>query len=109
MEAPGSLEETRRGVAKLVVAESGHPLQASKIAGTMASKARAGWEKIKRLMEGKRVVSRDEDGMVLVKGGEAGTEAEQLEKAEWDEEVMGGIVEVEEEEGSDGRSERWRK
>jgi hypothetical protein len=99
------MEETRRGVAKLVVADGGQPSQASKIVGTMTSKARAGWEKIKRLMEGKRVVSRDDDGMVLMDGEELGAEEGLLEKAEWDEEVMGGVVEVKEEVRSEDRTE----
>ncbi len=68
-----------------------------------------GWERVKRLMEGKRLVSRDDDGMVLMDGGDLEVEEGILEKAEWDEKVMGGLIEVEEESRSEDRTEEMEE
>ncbi len=59
------VEETRRGVAKMAVEDGGHSNTASSLIGTMAGKARNGWEKVEKMLEGKRVIR---------KGSDSGTE-----------------------------------
>ncbi len=56
MEEPRRMEETRRGVAKMAVDESGYSKTASNMIEMVAGKAKNGWEKVKRMMEGKKVV-----------------------------------------------------
>ncbi len=56
MEEPRRMEETRRGVAKMAVDESGYGKTASHMIEMMAGKAKNGWEKVKRMMKGKKVV-----------------------------------------------------
>jgi hypothetical protein len=55
MEEPKRVEETRGGVAMMAVEETGYGTTASKMIGLMAGKAKSGWEKVKRMMEGKRM------------------------------------------------------
>ncbi len=66
IEEPKRVEETRRGVAKMAVDESGYGKTASNMLEAMAGKARSGWEKVKRMMEGKKVVRMDGGGGKLV-------------------------------------------
>jgi hypothetical protein len=93
MGEPVQAEETRRGVAKMAVEESSTNTQASRLIGAMA-----GWEKVKRLLDGKKIMVKGNRGTLVVVDEETQEEEEGLsEKAEWDEEVMGGTVVVEDE------------
>jgi hypothetical protein len=107
MEEPKRVEETRRGVAMMAVEEAGHGKTASNMIGLMAGKAKSGWEKVKHMMEGKRMARMDGgSGRLVVSEGDRKAEAVST-RMEWDEEIMGGTVEVEEEvEGEDDRKDR---
>ncbi len=90
------MEETRRGVAKMAVDESGHEKTASTMLGVMAEKAKNGWEKVKKLMEGKKVVRMaGEGGKIMVVKQTDRLEEAVTSKSEWDEDIMGGTVEIE--------------
>ncbi len=67
---PLRVEETRRRVARMVVEETGQRKTASSMMDTVAGKAREGWAKIKKMLEGKRI-SRD-SGKLVVEGGGVG-------------------------------------
>jgi hypothetical protein len=96
MEEPKRVEETRRGVAKMAVDESGHEKTASTMLGVMAEKAKNGWEKVKKLMEGKKVVRMaGEGGKIMVVKQTDRLEEAVTSKSEWDEDIMGGTVEIE--------------
>jgi hypothetical protein len=107
---PLRVEETRRRVARMVVEESGQRKMASSMLDTVADKAREGWTKIKKMLEGKRI-SGDSGKLVVEEGGGR----ESLDKnSEWEEEVMGGTVEVEVEEeselqGDEESMDGWKK
>ncbi len=97
------VEETRRRVARMVVEETGHRKTASNMVDTVAGKAREGWAKIKKMLEGKRI--RRDSGKLFVE--EKGSKETPDRNSEWEEEVMGGTVEVEveEESGEQGEDE----
>jgi hypothetical protein len=65
---PLRVEETRRRVARMVVEETGQQKMASSMMDTVAGKAREGWAKIKKMLEGKRI-SRDSGKLVVEEGG----------------------------------------
>jgi hypothetical protein len=102
------------------VKEGGHSNTASSLIGMMAGKARNGWEKVKKMVEGKRVIRKEIDsGTVLIVEKTGKVEEELSMRMEWDEEEMGGTVEIEEvsevdeddgrrgKEGSLGSGEAW--
>jgi hypothetical protein len=67
----------------------------------MAGKAKSGWEKVKRMMEGKKMARLDGGGgKLVVTEGDRMVEAVST-RMEWDEEIMGGTVEIEEEVGGE--------
>jgi hypothetical protein len=77
----GRLEETRRGVEKMAVEEqgSGTGTQASGVFGHWARKAKGGWDRVKKLLEGKKVVGRTEGEMVVLAEGQEGTVRMEME------------------------------
>ncbi len=97
MDEPKRVEETRRGVAMMAVEEPGYGKTASNVLGMMAGKAKSGWEKVKGMMEGKRMARLEGgSGSFVVSEGDKKAEAVST-RLEWDEEIMGGTVEIEEE------------
>jgi hypothetical protein len=98
----GRLEETRRGVEKMAVEEqgSGTRTQASGVLGHWARKAKGGWDKVKKLLEGKKVVGRTEGEMVVLAEGQEGTV--RMEMEDWREGTEEDTVTVTIE-----REERW--
>jgi hypothetical protein len=97
-----TVERTRREVARMEVEDECTEKQASRKIGRtvdkMVSMAREEWNKIKGLLDGKRLV-RDRDGsrLLLKEKKDDKEESEEL-MDEWEEQVMGGEVEVEIEE-----------
>jgi hypothetical protein len=109
------VESTRREVARLEVDNDGGGSKASSniggVMGRMVNKAKDGWSRIKSLLEGKKLVRQDASGKLLLKEKEDyGKEREEVME-EWEEDMMGGVIEIEEEEvrsekGSDRGSDR---
>ncbi len=102
-----SVEKTRREVARLEVDSEDKGKKASSSIGEamerMVSKAKDGWGRIKSLLEGKKLVRTMENGKLLLKEKEdMGRDVEEVME-EWEEELMGGIIEVEEEEVVNGK------
>jgi hypothetical protein len=62
-EAPVRVEETRRRVEKLVVEDS---RQASGLFRSMADKAKDGWGKMRKILEGKKLVWKGSTGKLVV-------------------------------------------
>ena len=107
------LEETRRGVEKMVVEETGVRKQASGMLERLAGRAKEGWEKVKTMLEGKKVTWRGDGGMMLLeKRGVVGLEGESEDgtmrewEDEWEEDDIVTVTElgIEEEEGRDDES-----
>jgi hypothetical protein len=101
-EGSRTLENTRRGVARLEVNPEEKSPKASKsigeAVGKMVSKAKGGWSKVKSLLEGKKLVRAVGNGTLLLKEkDDTGVDMEEVME-EWEEDLMGGVVEVEEEE-----------
>ncbi len=97
-----AVESTRREVARLEMDEDSGGAKASNSIGgvmeRMVSKAKDGWSKVKGLLEGKKLVRQNANGkVVLKKEEECGKETEEVME-EWEEDKMGGVVEIEEEE-----------
>ncbi len=101
-EEPRRVEETRKGVAKMAVEEERRSNMASKLFGSMTGRAKEGWSKVKKLMEGKRVTGAENGGIVIVGEGEERDQERLDRREEWDEKVMGGTVEIEEVESETG-------
>ncbi len=85
------VEETRRKVEKMAVDESA---QASGLMRNMTEKARGGWEKMKRMLEGKKLVWKGSSGKMV-----AVTKDEDMEKMDrmvvsLEDEMDGGTVEL---------------
>jgi hypothetical protein len=96
LEEPRRVEETRRGVAKMAMEEERRSNTASKLFGSVTGRAKEGWSKVKKLMEGKRVTGAENGGIVIVGEGEKNEQAKLDRREEWDEKVMGGTVEIDE-------------
>jgi hypothetical protein len=101
-ETTRTVERTRREVARMEVEDECPEKQASKKIGKtvdkMVSLAREGWTKIKGLLEGKRLVRYRYGSRILLKERtEEKEESEELME-EWEEQIMGGEVDVEIEE-----------
>jgi hypothetical protein len=81
----GRLEETRRGVEKMAVEEqeSGTGTQASGVFGHWARKAKGGWDRVKKMLEGKKVVGRTDGVTVVLAEGQEGTV--RMEMEDWKE------------------------
>ncbi len=109
------VESTRREVARLEVDNDGSGSKVSSniggVMGRMVNKAEDGWSRIKSLLEGKKLVRQNASGKLLLKEKEdVGRESEEVME-EWEEDTMGGVIEIEEEEvrsekGSDKGSDR---
>ncbi len=108
LEEPRRVEETRKGVAKMAVEEERRSNTASKLFGSMTGRAKEGWSKVKKLMEGKRVTGAENGGIVIVGEGDESDQAKLDRREEWDEKVMGGTVEIEEVESETGDDEEKR-
>ncbi len=96
------VESTRREVASLEMDSATHGAKASGniggVMGRMVSKAKDGWERIKSMLEGKKLVRQAASGKLLLKDEEEmGKEAEVVME-EWEEDKMGGVIVIEEEE-----------
>jgi hypothetical protein len=109
------VESTRREVARLEVDNDGGGSKASSniggVMGRMVSKAKDGWSRIKSLLEGKKLVRQNASGKLLLKEKEEDGRESEVVMEEWEEDKMGGVIEIEEEEvrsekGSDKGSDR---
>jgi hypothetical protein len=65
MSEPVLVEETRRDMAKMVVEDSDRQTSASRLLWTMAGKAREGWCKVMRMLEGKKIVRNEGMGKMV--------------------------------------------
>jgi hypothetical protein len=84
------VEETRRRVEWLVVEEK---RQASGLLRTMADKARGGWEKMRKVLDGKKIVWRGSTGKIVVIDENA-VVGEGEGEIGFEEEMEGGTVEM---------------
>jgi hypothetical protein len=98
-ETPVRVEETRRRVEKLVVEDS---RQASGLFRSMADKAKDGWGKMRKILEGKKLVWKGSTGKLVVVDRERET-GDNGGEVSLEEEMVGGTVEVLGEEVERGR------
>jgi hypothetical protein len=88
---PSRVEETRKKVEKMAVDETE---QASGILRNMAGKAREGWLRMRRMLDGKKLVWKGSTGrMVAVEKDKEGDSGEK-ESLNLEEELVGGTVEI---------------
>ncbi len=88
---PGRVEETRRRVEKMRVEEHG---QASGVFRSMAGKAREGWDRMKKMLDGKKLIWKGNTGrMVAISENLAGSMEEGV-AVDIGEELEGGTVEI---------------
>jgi hypothetical protein len=90
--APARVEETRRRVEKMVVEENE---QAGGILRSMAGRAKEGWDKMRKMLEGKKLVWKGNSGRIVA----VTKEREGLEEKDMnlEDEMEGGTVEIEKE------------
>jgi hypothetical protein len=108
--APARVEETRRRVEKMAVEENE---QAGGILRSMAGRAKEGWERMRKMLDGKKLVWKGNSGrIVAVTKEREGVEDKDMNV---EDELDGGTVEIEREEsgeetvsGGDGVSLRSR-
>jgi hypothetical protein len=94
-ETTKKVESARRDVARLEVDEERRRMEASNTVGRMFNMAKGGWNRIKKLLEGKRLVREERGGRVLLKDKTEGKEEGEEVMEEWEERTMGGEVEIE--------------
>ncbi len=105
-ESPVRVEETRRRAEKLVVEDNG---QASGLFRNITEKAKDGWGKMRKILEGRKLVWKGSTGKVVVMDQDKRVNEEVGEVnvgEEWSGgtvEVMEDKVDVEEERGGGGR------
>jgi hypothetical protein len=93
---PARVEETRRRVEKMAVEENE---QAGGILRNMAGRAKEGWEKMRRMLEGKRLVWKGNSGKIVAVTKERdGMEDKDMNM---EDEMDGGTLEIEREEGGE--------
>jgi hypothetical protein len=103
--SPVRVEETRRRVEKLAVDEGS---QASELLRTVTERAKDGWGKIRKVLEGKRLVWKGNTGKMVLVGGEKEVGEGGDGVASLEEEMIGGTVEIVEESRMDGQNRRQR-
>jgi hypothetical protein len=88
---PGRVEETRKRVEKMRVEEHG---QASGVFRSMAGKAKEGWDRMKKMLDGKKLIWKGNTGrMVAISENLAGSMEEGV-AVDIGEELEGGTVEI---------------
>jgi hypothetical protein len=96
------VESTRREVASLEMDSAEEGAKASSnsggVIGKMVNKAKDGWGRIKCLLEGKKLVRQTASGKLLLKEREEVGKEIEVVMEEWEEDKMGGVIEIEEEE-----------
>ncbi len=86
---PLRMEETRRGVEKMVVEETG---QASGMFRSMAGKAKDSWDRMKRKLDGKKLIWKE--GRMVVVDQEKEDRGREGMTVDIVEEMKGGTVEI---------------
>jgi hypothetical protein len=89
---PARVEETRRRVEKMAVEETE---QAGGILRNMAGRAKDGWERMRRMLEGKKLVWKGSSGRMIAVAKE--TEGVEDKVMDLEEEMDGRTVEIEKE------------
>ncbi len=89
------VKSARRDVARLEVDEERRRNEASNTMGRMINMAKGGWNRIKNMLEGKRLVREEKGRRVLLKDKTEGREEGEEDMEEWEEKTMGGEVEIE--------------
>ncbi len=103
---PLRMEETRRGVEKMVVEETG---QASGMFRSMAGKAKDSWDRMKRMLDGKKLIWKGSTGRMVVVDQEKADRGREGMTVDIVEEMKGGTVEIvreNEEKGGDETEDR---
>jgi hypothetical protein len=90
--------ETRRKVEKMAVDENA---QASGMIRSMAEKAKGGWDRMKKMLEGKRLVWKGSSGKMVAVTKDVDTKKAEERVVDLEDEMDGGTVELVGEEGEE--------